>query len=120
MRIVYFALLLLAVTPPVPPRDGPVSVVGRATKPPVIDGSLEDEAWSIEPLSTTDWLSYDPLYGEKQSQRTEVRATYDERYLYFAFHCFDSEPDKIRTTISRRDNIFNDDWVGLSLDTAGN
>ena len=25
-------------------------------------------------------------------------------YIYFAFHCFDNEPDKIRTTISRRDN----------------
>ena len=52
--------------------------------------------------------------------RTEVRIAYDDRNLYFAFHCFDSEPDKIRTTISRRDNMFNDDWVGLSLDSVGN
>src|SRR4029077_5713347 len=68
-----------------------------------------------------DWVSYNPLYGEKaqQQQRTEVRIAYDDRYIYFAFHCFDSEPGKIRTTISRRDDVFNDDWVALSLDSAG-
>src|SRR4029079_11148789 len=41
------------------------------------------------------------------------------RNLYFAFHCFDDQPDKIRTTLARRDSVFNDDWVGLSLDSTG-
>src|SRR5262249_4765161 len=36
----------------------------------------------------------------------------------FAFKCFDAEPDKIRTTISRRDTVWNDDWVGVSLDSS--
>ena len=49
----------------------------------------------------------------------EVRATYDDRYLYFAFRCLDPEPAKVRTTISRRDNMWSDDWVGLSLDSMG-
>jgi hypothetical protein len=49
-----------------------------------------------------------------------VRAAYDDRFLYFAFHCVDPEPGKVRSTISRRDNMFNDDWVGLSLDSVGN
>jgi hypothetical protein len=80
---------------------------------------LEDEAWKEPPLSTGSFVSYNPLHGETQPQRTEVRVSYDDRNIYFSFHCFDSEPEKIRTTISRRDNIFNDDWVGLSLD-AGN
>jgi len=101
-------------------EDRPDFKITRTEKAPLIDGNLNDDAWNIEPLPLTEWLSYDPLYGEKQQQRTEVRVTYDDRYLYFAFHCLDSEPDKIRTTISRRDNIFNDDWVGLSLDSAGN
>ena len=38
--------------------------------------------------------------------------------LYFAFRCLDTQPDRIRTTISRRDNAFTDDWVGLSLDSS--
>ena len=54
------------------------------------------------------------------AQRTEVRVTYDSKALYFAFHCIDPEPDKIRGTLSRRDQQWNDDWVGLSLDSMGN
>jgi len=94
--------------------------VSRAATPPKIDGMLDDDVWQHEALNTGDWISYSPLYGEKSTAfRTDVRIVYDDRYLYFAFHCFDKEPDKIRTTISRRDNAFNDDWVGLSLDSAG-
>ena len=66
-------------------------------------------------------MSYNPLRGDEMSNelRTEVRIAYDDRNIYFAFHCFDNEPDKIRTTISRRDTAFNDDWIAMSLDSAG-
>ena len=100
-------------------QDRPSFEVVRTDVAPKIDGVLDDELWKQPPLILGDWISYNPLYGERQAHRTEVRVGYDERNLYFAFHCFDAEPDKIRTTISRRDNIFNDDWVGLSLDSAG-
>src|SRR5213083_378910 len=92
--------------------------VARAAAPPKIDGILDDEAWQQTPLVLGDWISYNPLYGEKLIFQTEVRLVYDDKNLYFAFHCFDPEPAKIRTTISRRDSIFNDDWVGFSLDSA--
>src|ERR1043166_8566667 len=92
--------------------------VPRGAAPPTIDGTLDDEAWQQTPLVLGDWISYNPLYGEKLVFQTEVRLVYDEKNLYFAFHCFDPEPEKIRTTISRRDNAFNDDWVGISLDSA--
>ena len=95
--------------------------VPRAAVPPAIDGVLDDEVWKQAPLPSGDWVSYNPLRGDNMSPalRTEVRIAYDDRNLYFAFHCFDNEPDKIRTTISRRDNAFNDDWIAMSLDSAG-
>jgi hypothetical protein len=43
---------------------------------------------------------------------------YDDQAIYFAFQCLDAEPQKIRATISRRDSVFSDDWVGLSLDST--
>ena len=92
----------------------------RVTTPPTIDGRLDDEAWQGTTLPLTEWLTYNPLNGEKMVQQTEVRAAYDDRYLYFAFHCVDPDPGKVRSTISRRDNMFNDDWVGMSLDSVGN
>ncbi|UCH92936.1 MAG: hypothetical protein JSV88_21945 [Candidatus Aminicenantes bacterium] len=33
--------------------------------------------------------------------------------------CYDPEPNKIKTSVTKRDNIWADDWVGLSLDTMG-
>ena len=95
--------------------------VARAAQPPKIDGVLDDDVWKQDPLPLGEWVSYNPLRGGKMSAdlRTEVRIAYDDRNIYFAFHCFDNEPDKIRTTISRRDNVFNDDWIAMSLDSAG-
>src|SRR6266545_7757448 len=101
-------------------EDRPRLELRRVATPPTIDGRLDDEAWQGTTLPLTEWLTYNPLNGEKLTQQTEVRAGYDERYLYFAFHCVDPEPDKVRSTISRRDSMFDDDWVGLSLDSVGN
>jgi hypothetical protein len=90
----------------------------RATVPPRIDGVLDDEVWSGEPLPLDRWMSYNPLRGEPEQQRTSVWVGYDNEAIYFAFRCYDTEPDKIRTTISRRDTVWNDDWVGVSLDST--
>ena len=92
----------------------------RAEVSPVVDGVLDDPAWSQPPLELGEWLTYNPMNGSPVAQRTEVRVTYDNKALYFAFHCIDPEPDKIRGTLSRRDQQWNDDWVGLSLDSMGN
>src|SRR4030095_7383130 len=89
-----------------------------AAVPPKIDGVLDDELWSGEPLPLDKWMSYNPLRGEPEQQRTSVWIGYDSQAIYFAFRCYDAEPDRIRSTISRRDNVWNDDWVGVSLDSS--
>jgi hypothetical protein len=99
-----------------PSRIEPV----RVDPAPVIDGILDDAAWQGEPLKLGDWLTYNPLNGASIDQRTEVRVAYDDQALYFAFHCLDPDPSKVRGSLSRRDQLFNDDWVGLSLDSVGN
>ena len=117
-RIILILAVILCLSARLDAQERRVFQVSRASVPPKIDGVLDDEVWQQEPLILGDWVSYNPLQGEKSPFRTDVRIAYDDRYLYFAFHCFDPEPDKIRTTISRRDNIFNDDWIGFSLDSA--
>jgi Carbohydrate family 9 binding domain-like len=91
----------------------------RITEPPVIDGALDDAAWRGTPLPTSEFLSYNPLHGSSIPQKTTVWLTYDADYLYFAFKCDDPDPSGIKTSITRRDNIWQDDWVGLSLDALG-
>lgn len=105
----------LAQTPP--PR--PELHAARTTRGPVIDGRLDDEVWQNAPIETSDWLSYSPLYGDGVPQRTTVWAAFDSDYLYFAFRCDDPDAAAIKTSVTRRDNIWQDDWVGLSLDALG-
>ncbi|MGH8638816.1 MAG: carbohydrate binding family 9 domain-containing protein, partial [Burkholderiales bacterium] len=88
-------------------------------EPPVIDGILDDQLWTEAPLDTGEWRSYNPLHGDTIPQKTKVWAAQDSHYLYFAFQCLDPQPSAIKTSITRRDNIWADDWVGLSLDALG-
>lgn len=116
------AVVLSAAVAPVraEERSGPAPL--RATpiaSPPVIDGSLDDAAWRGAPLPTGAWLSYNPLHGERIPQQTTVWVAYDRDALYFAFRCADPDPRGIKTSVTRRDNIWTDDWVGLSLDALG-
>ena len=114
-------VLIAAIAAPAVAEDRPRIEPVRATEPPAIDGRLDDAVWAQAPaLPETDWLSYNPLNGDRIAQTTEVRVAYDDRNLYFSFRCLDPEPDKVRGTLSRRDNVWNDDWVGLSLDSVGN
>ena len=95
--------------------------VPRAAAPPKLDGILDDQVWTQAPMPTGQWVSYTPNRGDKMPDvyKTDVRIAYDDRNIYFAFHCFDNEPGKIRTNVAKRDAAFSDDWIALSLDSAG-
>jgi len=85
-------------------------------QPPVIDGNLDDAVWSSAP-SITGLKTFHPDYGHDMAERTEVFLAYDRENLYFAFRCYDSQPDRIKTSITSRDNIKPDDWICINLDT---
>ena len=91
----------------------------KASTPPVLDGSLDDEVWKSAALVDDIWVTYNPVNGNELPQRTRAYLAYDDQNLYFAFHCLDSQPDLIKTSLTKRDGIFEDDWVGLSIDTVG-
>ena len=87
----------------------------RFDKPPVIDGKLDDEVWKQAAI-LKDFYQVQPGDNIAPSKPTEVALGYDSKFLYVAFHCFD-EPDKVRANIPKRDNIFDDDYVGILFDT---
>ena len=72
----------------------------HAAVPPKLDGVLDDQLWSLPPVEADNWVSYNPLRGEPQQQRTRVWIGYDDDALYFAFRAYDPEPGRIRTTIT--------------------
>jgi hypothetical protein len=97
-----------------PEKAQPVKLVQFA-KPPVIDGKLDDEVWQSAP-QFKDFYQWRPSDSSPASARTEVMAGYDSRFIYFAFHAYD-DVSKVRANVAKRDNIFDDDVVGLILDT---
>ncbi len=84
-------------------------------QPPLIDGRLDDDVWKSAAVFK-DFYQTDPGDNIPPSKPTEVLLGYDSKFLYIAFHAFD-EPDKVRATVAKRDDIFNDDYVGVLLDT---
>jgi hypothetical protein len=92
----------------------PITVT-RFEKPPVVDGKLDEAVWQSAAV-LKDFYQIQPGDNIAPSRPTEVLLGYDAKFLYIAFKVTD-EPDKVRATVAKRDNIFNDDYVGMMLDT---
>jgi hypothetical protein len=99
----------------VPPEKSEPLKIPLFAKPPVIDGKLDDEVWQSA-ATFKDFYQWRPSDSSPASARTEAFAGYDTRFFYFAFHAYD-EPSKVRASVAKRDAIFDDDVVGLILDT---
>ncbi len=84
-----------------------------------IDGLLDEKIWQT-PAIKKKFITTTPLYGYELPMDTLVWVAYDKENLYFGFRCLDPEPDKIKTAITKRDNISGDDWVSVSVDAMGN
>jgi hypothetical protein len=99
----------------IPPEKLNPIRIPRFDKPPVIDGKLDDEVWK-QAVVLKDFYQISPGDNIKPSRPTEVLIGYDSKFLYFGFHAFD-EPDKVRATVAKRDNVFGEDNVRVFLDT---
>jgi hypothetical protein len=99
-------------------RERPEMRATRVAKGPRIDGVLDDQVWaSAEPIDH--FTQQEPHEGEAATERTEVRAIYDGRQLYFAVHAYDAVPSAIVATEMRRDSdrLLDEDNFQLILDT---
>jgi hypothetical protein len=88
----------------------------RTNVPPVIDGRLDDAVWRDAPALSA-FKTFIPDFGREPSERTDAYMAYDAENLYFAFKCFDREPDKIKAAMANRDTIRADDFICINLDT---
>ncbi len=84
---------------------------------PVIDGRVDEEVWATAELFAA-FVQQEPNEGQPASERTEIRFLIDQRNLYIAVICFDSEPDNILVSQSRRDaDLADTDSIRVLLDT---
>lgn len=100
-----------------PNRDQYILHIKKAAGPIEVDGQLDEGDWR-QAETAADFWRVQPIDTGYADSRTEVRATYDERSLYFGITCFerDSRPHIIESL--RRDFVFgaNDNFL-LFIDT---
>jgi hypothetical protein len=99
---------------------GPSVQIPRIETPPtLLDFSdMEPDAKIAgRMLKVSDFIVREPADGTQPSQNTDVYLAYDQHNLYAVFVCWDTEPDKIRARMTRREDIFSDDSVEVMLDT---
>src|SRR6266436_8335934 len=99
----------------IPPEKARPLVIPHFDKAPVIDGKIDDEVWK-QAVVFKDFLQISPGDNIAPSKPTEMMMGYDTHTLYMAFHCYD-EPDKVRATVAKRDEVFGEDNVRIFLDT---
>ncbi|KAF0249951.1 MAG: hypothetical protein FD167_661 [bacterium] len=97
-----------------PPEKAQPAKIVWFESAPVIDGKFDD-VWKSG-ATFKDFYQRRPAENIAPSKPTEVFMGYDAKHLYIAFYAYD-EPDKVRSTIAKRDNVFSDDYVGVILDT---
>ncbi len=123
-RMIFTFLFLLSVT-----RTG---IAGPQPRPkrtyfaarvdsllPKIDGKLDDRCWELFGTWGGNFTQYIPREGGTASQKTEFKILYDDKYLYFAYRAFDTEPQKISPILARRDALVGD-MGGFALDSYFN
>ena len=99
----------------------PDYAVTRAAQPPKIDGVLDDEVWKQAPLPTGEWVSYNPLRGDKMAPTCAPKSGSPTTTATSISPSTVSTPSPTRS--ARRSaaatRAFSDDWIAMSLDSAG-
>src|SRR5688572_26164850 len=107
--------------PPTQARDSDGHVTVRAVRidtPPRLDGVLDESIYrTLTPISG--FVQQEPSEGEPATEPTLVWLLYDDRFLYVAARCRDSQPSRIIANDMRRDgrNVSANDNFSIIFDT---
>ncbi|MEX1258771.1 MAG: DUF5916 domain-containing protein [Gemmatimonadota bacterium] len=106
---------LLAINSALPAQQVPSVEAVRADVSPVVDGVLDEPAWS-RASRLTEFIQFEPRRGEPAMQPTEAMVLYDSVAVYFGFRL--RESGSIQAELTRRDaDMMTDDAVFVVLDT---
>ena len=79
-----------------------------------LDGNLTETFWANPPIQ--EFTQKDPLEGQPATEKTDVWITYDESAVYVAAKLYDSHPEQIDASLSRRDSWVDSDWFYFYVD----
>lgn len=101
---------------PTPPAQTiPLSRIPRVMRPPKLTDFIDGHAREAE-LTVTDFRQNIPGDGDPASEHTTAYLSYDQKNLYVVFECKDAS-GAVRAHLSKREDLDQDDGVGVFLDT---
>src|SRR5215470_10824397 len=100
---------------PLPPEKATPVRIARFDSAPTIDGRLDDDVWAKATI-LKDFYQIQPGDNIAPSKPAQVLLGYDSKHLYVGLRATD-DPGKVRATVAKRDQIFDDDYFGFYLDT---
>ena len=101
------------------PNDKPMLIVSPCEGDIRVDGVLDEAVWHSA-ARAENFAETEPGDQVRPPEDTEVLVTWDDTHLYLAFVAHDRRPDQIRASMCARDDIYQDDYVGVIIDTYGN
>lgn len=99
------------------PNVLPSLTIPKNSIPFQIDGDLSDPGWEYAAVAG----NFSENFPDEQAKPPigiSVRVAYDDANMYIAYDIVD-DPASIRANYSDRDRIWQDDYVGILLDTNG-
>ncbi|MFT6359612.1 MAG: hypothetical protein ACJAYJ_003845 [Saprospiraceae bacterium] len=87
--------------------------ITKVTDEITIDGELKEATWSAAETGSDFWQKV-PYFAQVADPKTEIKLAYDDKYLYVAAKCYQSEP--ITITTLKRDVYWDNDGIAIVLD----
>jgi hypothetical protein len=129
-RITAFASLLAFLplvsafaTNPEPPTlelTNPAIHIPRLAGVPKLDdfeGMIPTTPLAKSMVKVDEFITREPVFGKVPTQPTEVYLGFTEQNLYLMFLAHDTDPRHLRSHMSRREDVDDDDQIGFFLDT---
>ena len=92
-------------------------ILDKLATPIELDGQIEP-IWQQQ-KTFGNFTEYVPSENRAPLVQTNGYLTYDNNNIYVAFVCQDSNMAALRASYSDRDQIYNDDYVGVCIDPNG-
>ncbi|MCB0281622.1 MAG: carbohydrate binding family 9 domain-containing protein [Calditrichaeota bacterium] len=100
------------------PNELPAIEIPFTEKQIILDGELTETFWS-DAARADNFCEFTPGDRTRPKVKTEAYIIYNQTTLYVAFKCYD-DPVSVRASLVERDNIWQDDYAGVLIDTYGN
>jgi hypothetical protein len=88
--------------------------ITKITEPIKIDGEFNDASWANLDTTSPFWRKFPTDIGRPE-RKTSVKVTYDDKFIYFGFTCYDSTKPYI-SSLKRDIGHDGSDGIGIILD----